>query len=628
MNSGAGKPGAAAEPQDAETHQVLNTRRRQLLCAYFGVGPDAIDALAGDLRTVTLRGGEWLFRQGEPAQAVYFLLRGRLQVWISDADDPERIHCVTELGAGESIGEVGLLTGGRRSAGVRAIRDSTVLELDRTAMDHLGREHPAATLRVAAVVANRLQERTARRASYVRSVRSIAVLRLHKAAHVDETANDFAAALDSMGRTRRLGHDQYASENFLDSGAASSPAALNRWLADEEEHHEFVLLEGGPEPDDWSRLAVRHADVLVLIADSTATPDVSALEAELEQRRDLHSSRRLLMLAHPPGQDERSAAAPWLSGRRLDGLLQIRAGHAQDIARAARLSAGRGVGLVLGGGGARGFAHIGVFRALKEFGIPIDWVGGTSIGGVFAAGIAQGISPDEIVARAREAFVRGKPFGDLTLPVVSLLKGRRMRRLTRAMLPGNIEDFCIPFFCTGTNIGKAELEVYEQGSIWRALRASTALPGVFPPAVMNRQLVVDGGVLNNLPVDIMRDKPVDTIIAVDLSRQKEREVSYSEVPGALRLLAGRWVPFVSAPRVPGIMSLMLKAQEVGSLIHARETRRLADLVLEPPVGQYGITDVKSFDNIVKAGYEHALERVGPWLKERAGWDLAAREALP
>jgi predicted acylesterase/phospholipase RssA len=424
-------------------------------------------------------------------------------------------------------------------------------------------------------------------------------------------------AMSELGECRCLDASILEGRNVL-PGATE----INRWLSTEEERHDILVLEAGPAPDAWSDLALRHADSVVLIADMTRSSRRTEIENHIDRRRELHSSRRFLMLVREDDTAQPEGTESWLTDRRLDGILHVRGRQRSDIARAARLATGRGTGLVLGGGGARGFAHIGVYQALCELGVAVDWVGGTSIGAVFGAGIALGASPDEIVTRAREAFVRGKPFGDVTVPAVSLLKGKRMERLTQEMLPGQIEDLPTPFFCLATNLGRAETEIYDRGSIWRALRASTALPGVFPPAVMNKQLVVDGGVLNNLPVDIMRRKPVDTIIAVDLSSHKEREVDYDAVPSAMRLLVGRWLPFTRRPAVPGIMSLMLKGQELGSLVHARENRKLADLVLRPPVGHHEFADVRPFDRIVRAGYDDAREQVGRWLADRDGRGLA------
>jgi len=290
----------------------------------------------------------------------------------------------------------------------------------------------------------------------------------------------------------------------------------------------------------------------------------------------------------------------------------VRLGSDADAASAARRVTGRPITIVLSGGAARGFAHVGVLRALDEAGIPVDWVGGSSIGSVFAATSALDWDPARIYELARKAFVEENPLGDFTIPLVSLLSGRRLRRLVRQYFGGDIEDLPIPYFCVSSHLDRGELTVHVRGPLWRAIRASVALPGVLPPAVIDGHLAIDGGILNNLPVDVMRERPVGRVIGVDLSARKERQVDYDEVPGPLEILRSRLLPFGTRKRAPGILSLMMKASLVASAAHSRAMHRQADLLLTPPVGSFGLLDVRSFDRIVAVGYEHARERLSSW----------------
>ncbi|MDX1644981.1 MAG: patatin-like phospholipase family protein, partial [Thermoanaerobaculia bacterium] len=171
-----------------------------------------------------------------------------------------------------------------------------------------------------------------------------------------------------------------------------------------------------------------------------------------------------------------------------------------------------------------------------------------------------------------------------------------------------IEDLWLPFFCVSSNMSNAGLVIYERGPASKAVRASVALPGVFPPAVDGNHLLIDGGVLNNLPVDIMRRRSDGPIVAVDLHVRKEYQLEYAQVPSAWQVLRSRLLPFTKRIPVPGITTIVMKATEIGSIIHASRNREAADLVLNPPVGRFGILDVKAFDEIVRLGYEHTLER--------------------
>ncbi len=225
------------------------------------------------------------------------------------------------------------------------------------------------------------------------------------------------------------------------------------------------------------------------------------------------------------------------------------------------------------------------------------------------AAIALNLPADEAIGRARAAFVGGKPFGDLTLPVVSLLRGRRMERLIGEHLAGEIEDLPLPYFCLSSGLGSGQTRVHDRGSLPLALRASVSLPGVFPPAVIDGQLSIDGGILDNLPVDRMRDRPVGRVIAVDVTARQSYEVDYSSVPSPWAVLAGRYLPLRRRYRVPGFLSVMLKAAEIGTMAAARDAGRRADLLIRPEVSRFSLTDVRNFDAIVAAGYASGREAI-------------------
>jgi predicted acylesterase/phospholipase RssA len=229
----------------------------------------------------------------------------------------------------------------------------------------------------------------------------------------------------------------------------------------------------------------------------------------------------------------------------------------------------------------------------------------------------MGRAPEEAIGLARRAFVGGKPFSDFTLPVLSLLRGKRMERLINMHLDGDIEDLPVPFYCISSNLGEGLAHIHTRGPLAPAVRASVSLPGVFPPAVVRGQLAIDGGILDNLPVDAMRRSPVGRIVAVDVTSRQDFTVDYDAVPSPWRVLAGRFLPFMPRYRVPRFLSLMLKATEIGTMAAVRASGERADLLLRPPVSRFSLTDVRSFDVIVQAGYEHARVELEQWLR-RAG----------
>lgn len=597
---------------------------------YFSVPRDEAALVLDELEPCVCRGGDWLFRQGDDADCLYLLARGRMQVWLASSngsgDEP---RLVAEVDPGETIGEIGMLTGGTRSGGVRAVRNSLLLKMSSAAYDRLARQRPELTRHIAGGIAGRLRDRTAGISRIRRTLKTVALLPLGSVATAENLARQLQFALKSQGSSCVL-----TPRSMRESGVPSLPSsseqelspAMVEWLAAREDEHRFVFYVADPADPVVTDVALHHADIILLVAQAGDSTEIRPWERAALDGDQAPVARRALVLCHPAGGLEIKGTGAWLADRRLDFHLHVRADVGADLQRVARVLAGTAVGLVLGGGAARGFAHIGVYRAMYEAGIPIDWLGGASIGAVMGAGMATGLDPDTVTQRARIAFVDGKPFGDLTFPIVSFLRGRRMEKLIDEHLAGQIEDLPLPFFCVSSNLSNGTVSVHDRGSLPRALRASVSLPGIFPPAVIGNQLAVDGGILDNLPVDLMRARPVGRIVAVDLSSQKNYTVSYDAVPSPWQVMAGRFLPFTKKHSVPGTVSLMLMAMSIGAIGTARAAGARADLLIRPPVGGFSFTDVRAFDRVVQAGYQAACEALqnASALKEQP----VPREPLP
>jgi len=356
--------------------------------------------------------------------------------------------------------------------------------------------------------------------------------------------------------------------------------------------------------------------MVLFVGDATESWRPRPWEASLTGDAAAAVARRMLIMLQPGGGRPIVETVRWLAGRKVDFHVHVRDDVPGDLGRVVRIVSGRALGLVLAGGAARGFAHLGVYRAMQECGLPVDWVGGTSLGAIMAAVLAAPYNLEEAIEIARRSFVKGKPFSDFTVPLVSLISGRRMDRLLHKHLDFSIEDLPTPFFCVSCMLDTGALKLHENGNLADAVRASASIPGIIPPAVVDGRLAVDGAVINNLPVDIMQHKPVGTIVAVDLSADKEVAVDYPAMPSAWAVLRGRYLPFSRRYRVPGLSTVLLKATELGTLERVRNLGQQADLLLRPQVRQFGMTEVKSFDRIVQAGYEHARKELGPWLEKR------------
>jgi predicted acylesterase/phospholipase RssA len=302
----------------------------------------------------------------------------------------------------------------------------------------------------------------------------------------------------------------------------------------------------------------------------------------------------------------------WLAARMVNQHHHVRLDDSDSMARLARFLTNNAVALVLAGGGARGFAHLGVIRALRETGVPVDAVGGSSFGALAATGLARGLRDEEILAELHFAFTHEDPLNDYTVPIVSLISGQRLDRILRKYLPMDIEDLWLPFFAVSSDLSANQMRVHDRGPLWRAIRASASLPGILPPALENGHLLIDGAVVNNLPVDVMRERVRGRVIAVNLAVEQEYVLQQEEVPHGLDYIKSRLMPWCAPLDAPTISRVIMKATTLASRKEVGNARKLADLYLNPPVDAYDFLDWDCLREIVDVGYSYALPEIEAW----------------
>jgi predicted acylesterase/phospholipase RssA len=270
---------------------------------------------------------------------------------------------------------------------------------------------------------------------------------------------------------------------------------------------------------------------------------------------------------------------------------------------------------VLGGGGARGFAHIGAIRALEEAGLYTDMIGGSSMGALIGAIFATGQSCAEMADLARK-FSSRRQLMDFTLPMASLLASYKVTKVYKALFDNiRIEDLWRPFFCVSSNLTRAQPVVHRSGLLWEAIRASTSITGVFAPMLKDGDVLVDGGVMNSFPVDILRSAfAARTVIGINATPPKEQMKPYefgSSISG-WQVLWSRVNPFMESRRVPTIFGNLMRATEVNSVYHMGEAQRLADFFIQLPVGQYATLDFPAYEEIIEIGYRATRESIRAW----------------
>jgi len=546
-----------------------------------------LERLAPDLAWMALPGGQTLFKAGEAASGLYIVTSGALGVIVNTVDQGQQL--VAEIHAGETIGEMSLLTGQTHSATVIALRHSEFYHMPRSVFDRLVDDEPQFLRWMAKELVLRLQRTSSRRPPEQHA--AVALVPIDDGLPVEDLAAGIIGALRCDG----------CKAHRFEPSAALQPV---EWFDEMEAAHDLVLYQAEPvhaEIGSWGRFCLRQTDRIVLVArPETVMPDPLPVP-----RTDGSGQPLKIDLVIIEREDGGACGTTPAGAERFGTVFHVRPGVAGDVARLARHLAGRAVGFVLSGGAARGFAHIGAVKALRQAGTPIDRIGGTSMGAIVAAGVALGWDDIELREHMHQAFVKLNPLNDYTIPWVALFRGAMVEKLLRehfGEVP--IESLWRPYFAISTNLTRGRIHIHRRGILWRALRASAAIPGVLPPLLDQQEVLVDGGVINNFPVDIMSAGGRGPIIGIDVGGARafdngdEPPINRGGLIGFLRPSAGP---------LPSIVSVLSRVGTVSSTIQTSIARAQASLLIEPALENIPLLDWQSFDRAVEAGYRAASE---------------------
>jgi NTE family protein len=574
-----------------------------LLCGLFAdADPEALGELASELQLVSLERGELLIRQGDPADSMYIIVRGRLELTALADDGGERY--LGELGSGEPVGETDLVDDQPRMSSVRAIRDTQLVRISPRGFDRLVRNNAEALNKIATILARRMRAMVSRKQP-VPVLRTIAILGAGESPLLSEFTLGLCEALSAFGPILHL-NEQRFEQMF---GRPFDPnSEIVPWLSDLEQDYRFVVLEALP--------CVRQADRVLLVGRAGASPELNATEELLLQECAARPAAPLeLVLIHERSGHSFPGTAKWLARRPVVRHHHVRSGVPEDLGRLARILAGCAIGVSLGGGGARGLAHIGVIRALEEARIPIDLICGVSMGAIIAGQYAMGWDWPTMIRANKRLLANKRLNTDLALPLFSLSSGRRFRSALKTFFGEiEIEDLWLNYFCASCNLSSGQLVVHRRGPLWWSVNASNAIPGLLPPVLHGGQLLIDGGVLNNQPADLLKEVCGGPVIVSMVSPRKDlaMDESFTEMPSAWRVLRSRLNPFEKTIKVPGIPATLMRTMWVASERKSREVEQDAEFCLHPPVDRFRVDDRSKIEEIAEVGYEYTRQEIRTW----------------
>ncbi len=562
------------------------------------------------------RSGEVLFEEGDSSDGLHIVVSGKLSVTTVN----QAGHAVNlgEVRSPATVGELGLLSGSPRTATVFTRRESTIAFLEKQQFDLLTERHPAMHLTLTRQVVRRHIEHARERRKRSRDSNFVILpldSRLPLRRFMQQLKREMRESgnplmLESRGFDTLYGKRDAAQTSFTDR----FNSAIAEWLDDKEERYSELIYLTDLHWSEWTRRCVHRADRILLLANASAVNDAGIREVERELAAAFAGARAQppidLVLLHPSKTIAPEHTARWLEPRTLDAFHHIRLDDLDHMARLARRLGGKARALVFSGGGARGYAHLGVQKVIEEAGLPVDYIGGSSMGGLLGASMAMGDNADSVYELSKR-FANKRALFDYTLPVVALMKSAKLTAFCREVY-GNtrIEDLWIPYFCVSSNLTMGNEVVHDHGELWRTVRATISLPGVFTPVpTRDGQLLIDGAVLNTFPVDIMLDKLGGTgkIIGVNVSQLVEIHEHYSFGPSlsGWRALLSRLNPFSNRVAIPRIAETLLRATDIKSIVRLNETRAMLEILIEPDVSEIALLDFKRFAEISEIGYREA-----------------------
>ncbi|MBX2837954.1 MAG: cyclic nucleotide-binding domain-containing protein [Gammaproteobacteria bacterium] len=576
---------------------------------------ETMEELLNSVYIKHFKNGDVLFNEGDKPDGLHVVLSGRLNVESTDANNQPVL--IAEVQARESVGELAMINGGNRSATVYATRESTVAFLTRENFDRIIRTKPTMMLSLAKMIVGR--HTTSHNRYQRRADRTFVLVPLDKDLPLRRIVQQMKRQMRSIGKPLLLDARDF-DLLYGKSGVSQTPlthdfnTSITEWLDDKETSFSEIIYVADSEWNAWTQRCINRADKILLLA--SATTDNSAEIRSVEKAIDEHyinarvKPAKDLVLLHPSDTKYPSKTARWLKPRDVHTHHHVRLDDKKHLARLTRRMCGLARGLVFSGGGARGYAHLGVQRLLEEHEIDIDYFGGSSMGGLLAASMAMG-HPTSRIMDLSKTFANKRALFDYTLPMTSLMKSMKLTHFCKSVYRQvRIEDLWTPFFCVSSNLSDGQEVIHDQGELWRVVRSTISLPGVFSPVPTPQgQLLIDGAVLNTFPVDIMDEKLGGSgkIIGVNVSQIAELRhyYDYGTSLSGWKVLGARLRGGKNRSRMPRIAETLLRSTDIKSIARLLEVKQLLDVLIEPDVSHISLLDFKSYARISDIGYAEA-----------------------
>uniref|UniRef100_A0AAY4BFQ1 lysophospholipase n=1 Tax=Denticeps clupeoides TaxID=299321 RepID=A0AAY4BFQ1_9TELE len=613
---------------------------------------------------MALEAGRAVYRQDDKSDSTFIVLSGRLRSVIMKDDGKKEL--AGEYGRGDLIGVVEALTHMNRATTVHAVRDSELAKLPEGALSSIKRRYPQVVTRLIHLLGQKILGNMQQvngplsglstlqvihfkwdAGNPASNLSTVTILPVSDEVPLTAFTLELQHALSAIGPTLLLTSE--IIKQRLGSAALDSvhEYRLSSWLGQQEDIHRIVLYQSDCTLTPWTQRCLRQADCILIVGLGEQDPTVGEMERMLEGSA-VRAQKQLVLLHREDGPPP-SSTVDWLnmrswitrhlhlscprrvfSRRSLPKLREMYErvfekppDRHSDFSRLARVLTGNAIAVVLGGGGARGCSQVGVIRAMTEAGIPIDMVGGTSVGSLMGGLYAEDKSCSLMRVRARQwAMEMTSVFNkilDLTYPVTSMFSGSSFNSsISSVFKEKQIEDMWLPYFNISTDITASSMRVHTDGSLWRYVRASMSLAGYLPPLCdpKDGHLLMDGGYINNLPADVARSMGAKVVIAIDVGSLDESDLTnYGDSLSGWWLLWKRFNPLSERVRVLNMDEIQTRLAYV-CCVRQLESVKNSEYCeyIRPPIDRYGTLDFGKFDEIADVGYQHGKTLFDVWLR--------------
>ncbi len=522
-----------------------------------------------------------------------------------------------------------LLSGDKRSATVVALRTSQVVRISREDFRMSFANSPEALFQITGTIVHRLGTERNQVYRKANSVRTVSVFSLNYTGSQDEFFGSLRNGLRNFGKTILVDYDIFSKRfgGFYKNSRKENAYRIGdlvNWFYDLEKNYDKLIFKTDIRNPGWREACFRQSDRILILIDPSGSivPDYEEINSMLPEG----IQKELVFWID-------SGFTDW---KRIESVLQkfpsishsiVRRGVNEDFGRLSRRLTGKSIGVALSGGGAKGFAHLGLLKCFEENDIPVDMISGTSAGAIMGGLFAMGLGSSDILPLIRNFWLDRNILGDFTFPFVSLVRGKRYSNAIHEFFKDrNIETLPIPFYAIACNLTKAERKVFDRGLLWKAVRSSTSIPGIFPPFSENGELYVDGGLLDNLPGSILKERGAGILISVDLGGggQIDKDWMYhnllgpqylGEAPSFFNLLFHHLKRKSLKTKYTGFAEIMMRSLMLSSKNSQNRTRNSSDLYIELPVGGYSTFDWDQFQKLYEIGYEAGNRNVHIWKNE-------------